>query len=317
MNAPSTSFRNRRHAGAFSLIELLVAVSIMTVIILGLYTVFDQTQRAMRNTMSQVDVMEGVRATSDLVGRELERAAYLPLPWYTNLYVSRSPFSRDVELQNLAGGRLLTTVLQDVFFHTRVGDEWSGIGFWVGPINTNLTAPLSVGRLYRFTTNVSLAQVRRFEQNSAPNRSLQRNPLLTAFQSDRRFRESSVVMDGIVHLRVIAYGAGGIPLYGTNLLTWDREFERVEEELPAGSRQSYLLQAGPGESVLYQFYHRSFPTAPVELELELGVLEPQVVKQYLSIAMAQPAAAADFLARHAGKIHLFRQRIPLRNASPF
>ena len=48
---------------------------------------------------------------------------------------------------------------------------------------------------------------------------------------------------------------------------------------------------------------------PAYVELELGVLEPVALKQYQALSAK---AAADFLSRQAGKVHLFRQRIPIR-----
>src|SRR5262249_4873965 len=140
-----------RERHGFTVIELLLAVAIMTVIVIGLYTVFDHTQKALRGSMAQTDVLEGVRAATDLVGRELESAAYLPLANYTNFYVSRATNSQTVQLNGLMGAPLFDTVLQDVFFHTRLGDHWSAVGYWVGPAQlTNQTGKISVGRLYRF-----------------------------------------------------------------------------------------------------------------------------------------------------------------------
>lgn len=148
-----------RRAG-FTVLELMLAVSIMTVIVIGLYTVFDQTQRALRSTMRQVDVLEGVRATRDLVSSEIAGASYLPLANYTNLFVARNLLSRGVRIEGLARDPVLDTVLQDLFFHTRVGNQWSAVGFWVGPMFTNVAGPFSVGRLYRFGTNITEAQIR-------------------------------------------------------------------------------------------------------------------------------------------------------------
>ena len=63
--------------GAFSLIELLVVMTLLSFIIIGLLAVFDQTQRAFKTGMSQVDVLESGRATMDLITREVEQMASL------------------------------------------------------------------------------------------------------------------------------------------------------------------------------------------------------------------------------------------------
>ena len=53
---------------------------------------------------------------------------------------------------------------------------------------------------------------------------------------------------------------------------------------------------------------------PAYLELELGVLDQTTFDQYRSIANAE--IARQFLENQAGKVHLFRQRIPVRHAVP-
>ena len=50
---------------------------------------------------------------------------------------------------------------------------------------------------------------------------------------------------------------------------------------------------------------------PAFVELELGVLEPVALKQYQALTDS-PAAAATFLKKQPSKVHLFRQRVPIR-----
>lgn len=49
----------RRRSGAFSLLELMIAVGLLTIIILALYAMFDQTQKAFRQSLNQADLSEG------------------------------------------------------------------------------------------------------------------------------------------------------------------------------------------------------------------------------------------------------------------
>jgi prepilin-type N-terminal cleavage/methylation domain-containing protein len=58
----------------FSLIEMLVAVGLLSVVILALYAMFDQTQRALRSSVGQVDVFEGSRSALELMSKDLEHA---------------------------------------------------------------------------------------------------------------------------------------------------------------------------------------------------------------------------------------------------
>ncbi len=308
---------------AFTILELLLSVAIMTVIVIGLYTVFNQTQKALRGTMSQVDVLESVRATTDIVGRDLEGISYVPLAGYTNLSIARSPISQGVQLNDLSGKALLNTVLQDVFFHRRVGERWSAIGYWVGPMDTNATPPIAIGRLYRFATNFTAAQVRAMGNPALSPEN--RNAMLSVFNSNRRLAYSAPVMDGVVHFRVIAYGTNGAPLFPTPVSpnrpgqTYLESWQDAYNALPAGNPfrtngyMAAVLEPPPALSVQCLFSSASFPQGPVALDLEIGVLEPQVVRQYESIAEAQPAEAAKFLARNSGHVQIFRQRIPVRN----
>ena len=66
-------FQSARARRAFSLIEILTAVSIMTVIIIALYAMFDHTQKALRGSVSQTDVLESGRAAMEMIKRELEQ----------------------------------------------------------------------------------------------------------------------------------------------------------------------------------------------------------------------------------------------------
>lgn len=87
----------------------------------------------MRTTVAQVDALENIRSASDVISRELEGIAFVPLTAYTNLSVARSQIFATVGLSNLNGGELMKTVVQDVFFHKRLGEQWRSIGLWVGP----------------------------------------------------------------------------------------------------------------------------------------------------------------------------------------
>src|SRR5438552_7914811 len=91
-NNDSNSFSYSRHSrdsradsGGFSLIEVMVAVSLLAVIIVGLLAMFYQTQRAFRSGIAQVDVLEGGRATLDLISRELQEMTAASDPMITNV----------------------------------------------------------------------------------------------------------------------------------------------------------------------------------------------------------------------------------------
>ena len=306
--------RSSRFPRGFTVLELMLSVAIMTVIVIGLYTVFDATQKALRTTISQVDTLESVRAASDLLVRDLEAAAPVKVAntnW-TSFAVTLNPFAVPVPLEGLdkSSGTLLLTALQDVFFVTRQNDTWTAIGYWVGPVNTNQVGqPISVGRLYRFS----------YETNGA---AFAYTNLYARFDGPSRVRDSQLVMDGVIHLRAVAYDFAGNRLVVNPTRDDPPESREAEDTLnrvyPNFASRSWYLDPrdpGTGNRTAYRFRQVTFPAFPATLELELGVLEPQVVTRAASIPNVDASRA--FLARQAGSVHFFRHRIPLRNAPPF
>ncbi|MBL9127588.1 MAG: prepilin-type N-terminal cleavage/methylation domain-containing protein [Verrucomicrobiales bacterium] len=290
-----TPIRTPRFPRGFTVLELMLSVAIMTVIVIGLYTVFDATQRALRTTVAQVDTLEGVRAASDLLVRDLEAATPVRVSntnW-TSFSATLNPFGVPVDLEGLVktDGVLFRTSIQDIFFLTRQNDTWTAIGYWVGPANTNLVGqPINYGRLYRFS----------YETNGA---AFAYTNLFARFNSPARIRDSQLVMDGVVHLRTVAYDYDGKPLLA-GMFT----------NTPVSLHPWYADPVRNTETA-YWFRRVNVPSFPTSIELELGVLEPQVVTRAASLPNAN--TARDYLARQAGSVHFFRHRIPLRNAPPF
>ena len=63
--------RKSKIENGFSLIEVLVVVSLLSLIVLALMAVFSSTQRAFRSAVTQTDVLEGSRETMDLITTDL------------------------------------------------------------------------------------------------------------------------------------------------------------------------------------------------------------------------------------------------------
>jgi hypothetical protein len=51
--------------------------------------------------------------------------------------------------------------------------------------------------------------------------------------------------------------------------------------------------------------------APAYVDVELGILEPQILQRYRSIPVA--AAQREYLSNHVAQVHLFHQRIAIPN----
>lgn len=287
--------RNATARRAFSLIEVLVAVTLMSVIVLGLLAMFNQTQRAFRTGITQVDVMESGRAACELMARELEQIAPTSLPDTLNLFVQWNGYALP---QTLPGPDLAnqpqarTNILDDLFFFTRENRNWQGVGYLVK--STNL-----VGTLYRYETNVA---------------NLDLDLVTQADLSPVKFRDRafsmrpSRVIDGVVHLRVLAYDNIGeliTPFSHTNSFISVTNLSAFPAISPNPS-----LQLAPDLDLAYHFRNQA---VPAYLELEIGVLEAKTAARARNLPVG---SQAEFLKAKAGNVQIFRQRIPVRNVIP-
>ena len=153
LHAPDADLARRRGIAveaAFSLVELLTAVSIMMVIIFTLYSMFNQTQKALRANITQVDVMESGRAAAEVLGRELEQMAACNLAQTINLYAGLTPIAPLMQTDLDEKRALRTNVLQEFFFLSRQTNKWVGTGYRV------MRAESGVGTLYRYSASTNI-----------------------------------------------------------------------------------------------------------------------------------------------------------------
>lgn len=320
--------RRHRRQG-FSLVEILVAVSLLAFIVVGLLMMFNQTQRAFRLSMTQVDVLESGRMVTDMLSREIEQASASqaePLRdnngkvvyQTTNFFAELAYNFPAPLLQGLPGSArngnasiqdCRTNIVQNFFFMSRHNQDWIGIGYALiqhdGP---------HVGSLYRFTaTNHppfridNLNGYFRNELGKAINAAQNDWPITNFTQS----MSISRVADGIVHLRVRPYAPNGMPLMpyaGASNLVFrlpNGNFRQVEETY-GGWQSANGAQLDELDSYFVQ------DALPAQVELELGVLEPAILERYRGMAGNEPAQR-NYLSNHVGNVQLFRQRIPIRN----
>jgi hypothetical protein len=265
------------HRAAFSLIEMMVVVALMTVIILGLMMMFGQVQRAFRAGITQTDVLEGGRAVADMLSRELAGVMPSYQSQVTNFY-AEIPAATSVSHQALPGanGDSRINVLEKLFFLTRENQTWTGYGYLVDDNGTG------VGTLYRYTatTNVSQNPGTLYGNFSGL---LPGNPNLHR------------VMDGVVQFRIRAFDTNGL---------W------ITKDLPHTNTSDIRLSGAgfaPGEVGLYVFKSNAVPAC---VEFEVGILEKRVYERFK--AMPDYNAQTNYLARQVGAVHLFRQRVPIR-----
>jgi hypothetical protein len=273
-------FRRCNHSSrAFSLLEILVAVGLLSVIILGLLSMFYQTEKAFRFGTRQVDVLESGRAVTELLVRELQEITSAHDTNVINLFASTN-FAPVIQPRP---GAPQYNYLQDYYFVTKRNDLWTGVAYFVEPVtNAAWPRPGGVGSLYRYTNSVP---------GMFPD-------ALTNLYNNYQIAQSVFpkdwhrISDNIIHLRVIPYDRNGI----------------IYTNLPSLLQYAFPYQIAPDAPLPEDRYE----FMPAFVDLEVGILEPRALERYVSIS--DPGRAAQFLTNQADKVHLFRQRIPVRTS---
>jgi hypothetical protein len=295
-----TSHFSLRNSPAFTLVEVLVAMTLLALIVLSLMTVLNSTTRAFHAGITQNDVLESGRAVTDLIKGDLEGmtpsfgdrsngVAVLPAVNFSinNFYIAYTPLYQALPaVADPATQR--TNVLESFFILSRGNlngsDRWIGVGYSV--MGTNLQSDLYP--LYRFTTNYPVMTV---------------NPEQLFYADFVNFLNAptnySHLMDGVIDLRLRAFDLNG------TLIT--NNFPNT-----GGSYVIYtnFLPFVPGEVGL-SFYSNALPAS---VEVELGVLENSTLQRAESIA--DSTAQMAYLSNHVGQVHIFRQRAWIRNVDP-
>lgn len=315
--------RGNRPAGrrrAFSVIELMLAIVILGVIIYALYHVFNQTQRALRTAEKQTDVSGRARAVLEMIARELEQAqptrsavrTERGLLQEVNLlggleYPPRAQFSDRRDIQ----GR--TNFLHNLFFYTNRTNAWQGIGYRVIDVKNG------VGVLQRFETN----QFGYKPLSNVLSSAFINEPLTNATYHH--------VADGVIHFSVIPYDRKGYRLGydtgtrfadGYSIISTRADGTPIPElsDTTVTNLANVLLQEGfpdsRAETLPYwsRFAFKS-NAMPAYVEVELAILEPDTLSQYYLMLEDQNPNAGKFLERQISKVHLYRERVPVRTAA--
>lgn len=309
------SSANRRRRG-MTLLELMVSMALLTVIILGLYSMFDQTQKALLRGGEEVDVQETARSAFRVMLSQVDEVAaagvfyrtnfnLIPPQRYqgfsTNFLVRLNTNAPRFLTQGLVGNTNRTHELHDFFFLTRDKRDWKCTGYFVGPTaepkDSLVPRPADsalwqqgVGSLYRFELKTNYLRMNDlFLQTNIANFFVKPTTGSTVDDpsASRVFSTINRVADGIVHLRVITHTNGTLVprVGGINGLT-------LADNIPADSVTLTNEQT------------------PSHIEIELGVLEPKT----LGLARSIPAGvgASNLLYRSAGNVLMFRARVPVR-----
>ena len=285
---------------AFSLVEVMVVVSLLSLIVLALMAVFSSTQRAFRAAVTQTDVLEGSRAAMDLMAADLR--AMTPSYGVSNGAVNfavTNNYSYSLPLiQSLPGTtRARSNLLQEVFILNHLNNGWWGVGY---AIKTNSSGnPNIPGNLY---------SLYRLQYPTTPTN----DP--TSLFTNQMFRNffvnptngGSHLLDGVVHFVVRAYDLNG------NWLTNGYPSGQTNK-LKNTSARFYRLTSGGvrnGECGVLM----NSNAVPAAVELQLGVLEDRTLQH--AEALPTTTARTNYLWDKSGNVHLFRQRVTISNVDP-
>jgi len=290
---------HRRNRAAFTLLEMMVAASLLVVIIFSLYQMFNYTQRAFRVGVTQVDVNEGGRAVMELVTRELEQTTTASLDDVVNLFISTNFSSPGFLLvTNPTDNSVSAFQLLDAYCLRRDRDDWRATGYFVAEITTNTSdlklLSAGVGALFRYESSTN-----RLTTNQAT-----RNWMFNGFANPGTNAGVQRIIDGVVHFRVNALDAAG------------RLLRSPYTALPADALN--YLQPPATRPPLTQFFDTD-DDLPAYLELEFAVVEPAVLEiikartEGLAAGPATTTRVQALLGSQASRVHVFRQRIAVRS----
>jgi prepilin-type N-terminal cleavage/methylation domain-containing protein len=319
----------------FTVTELMVAVSLMSLIVFALYAMFNQTQKAMRANEAQVDSTERGRSVLELVSREIESARAGIQGNVTNLWLTTAPGTKKIQGDQPNASLTVvprTNVFDNIFYLTKASKAWKGVGYTV-LTTTNvgdreLVTPVNgaLGTLYRYETPEDRVEYGHPSTNLFKY-FLGLSPLISGVAPP--VTNFNQIAEGIVHFKLLPYDTQGriMAFNSTNLDSNYRIYRTLADGTKMGAgfltagvtngaqATVTLRQAFLGDETETMASFRS-NALPAYLELELGVLEPDTMRQYRQMVKDGLQTQADqFVARRINKVQIFRKRIPLRSVA--
>jgi prepilin-type N-terminal cleavage/methylation domain-containing protein len=282
---------------AFTLIEVMVVMGLLSLIVFALLKVFDSTQTAFRAGVTQAGVLEDGRATLDLMANDLRAMAPShgisnnavgPVNFYAGATSFASPPSPLI--QPLVGGNSQrTNILENIFILSRGNQNgvptWYGVGYAVAT-NAPDGSPYA---LYRFATNYPAA--------AGPAVLFQRDFINFLMNP----AACSHLMDGVVELTVRAFDPNGYPMTGLS---------QLEGGLWVTNQNVWFSQLPYGPTGFIMFSN----TLPASVEIQMGVLEDRALQRAESLSGSP--AQGRYLSGAASQVHVFRQRVSIPNVDP-
>lgn len=268
----------------YSLIEIMVAMTLLTVIVVGLMTTLNQTQRALRISGSQTDTMENGRAFMSMISRELAELAKLPSA-SSNTFRFYSVARTDPIYQNVEGlgADSRTNRLYSFGFIVRdkEANQWRTITYDFERDDLDY----AIGPLYRTETNFAYWALTNDLQGLSGYQKQLRTFGYDAFGKPHQTNYFGKLLEGVIHLSFKAYDQ-----HGRLMPEWKRD-----------NFFGYWFTNTPLSAATQ---------APSAIEIELGVLDPDL-RRIVKGMGKDPSVIQNYLKNRAGNIQIFRQRIPI------
>ena len=351
--SPAAGRTQRASQAGFTVTELMVAVSLMSLIVFALYAMFNQVQKALRANMSQVDSSERGRAVLEIVSRELEAARVSMRPEVTNFWIM--PQARalqpgvQTDIMQIGIPNTRTNMFEYIYYQAKQDKAWRGVGFLVldptnNPAGKQMVGPAAngLGKLYRYETPEPAREFYHPTTNLFHNYLTNLDMVNLGLAPATNFAH---VADGVVHFKLLPYDTQGrlLAFSTTNLDSAYRIIRQFSANpktgLPfkdsSGMYGSYcevvttntLAAANVFLVSMDSLVARPFQTQamaafrsnalPAYVELELGVLEPDAMKRYDQMVKdGQAVAAKAYLQKRIANVQIFRKRIPFRTVVP-
>jgi len=235
----------------------MIAVGLLTVIIIALYAMFDQVQKAFRQSLNQADLSEGGRSALDLMVRNIERASSPQVEDALHLVVhpaNATGYELVFAGDALQANRTQPLRFDELFFtYPATGGRWHVAGLFIGTLDAGpvTTTPIpGLGSLYLYDEalpNSNLVQVLDGQGRlgvsvgslatpaSVPPYRLTGTPamrtnLITgrlwipaypAGETQEARRDAVKLLDGILQCRITAFDADGRPFDGNHPVLYD------------------------------------------------------------------------------------------------
>lgn len=309
----------RKHSAfAFTLVEILVVLALLSLIVFALMAVFSGTQKAFRESLTQTDTLEGGRAVMDLMVADVANMTpsdginnsvpttlangipsvivgnnpYCPVNF--SVTVNNYIFPPSPLIQSLIGtstGAERTNILENFFILSKA--NLNGVPSWIGTgysVNTNL-ADGTLYPLYRYymTTNAY--------SGAAGQYALYTNFIAFNYANSTNW---SHLMDGVVDLTARVYDTNGI--WMTNNYVNPLAFH-IHNATFLANNLSY------GETTCFFFSN----AVPASVQIEMGTLEDRTLQHAEGMS---GIAQSNYLSQAAAQVHIFRRRVWIRNLDP-